>query len=57
MNDRRPTGSSMSRGEALKAAVTIIGLLFACIALGWVVTRVLHAPQPPNPPANAGPAR
>ena len=53
MKEQRPIGSSMSRRDAAKAAVTIIGLLLICIALGWVVTRVIRAPQPPTPPANA----
>ena len=34
MKDQRPIGSSISRRDAAKAAVTIIGLPFACIALG-----------------------
>ena len=56
MKDQRPIGSSISRRDAAKVAVTIIGLLFACIALGWVVTRVVRSPQPPSPPATVTPS-
>lgn len=55
MKEERLMGSSISRRDAAKAAVTIIALLFVCIALGWVITRVLRPPQSQNPPANAAP--
>ena len=40
------------------ATMWIMGAIFvvAQIALGWVVTRVIRSPQPPNPPANIVPA-
>lgn len=50
MNDDWRSRNTMKGSDALKAAAAILGLLFACIMLAWVATKLLRPPQPASPP-------
>jgi hypothetical protein len=52
MNGDWRSRNTMTGRDALKAAAAILGLLFACILVGWGVTRLMR----PAPPANPVPA-
>jgi hypothetical protein len=43
----------IKKTEAIKAAGAILGLLFALILAGWILSRFL---QPASPPQEPGPA-
>jgi hypothetical protein len=49
MNGDWRSRNTMTGREALKAAAAILGLLFACILAGWVVTRLMRPPADPAP--------
>jgi hypothetical protein len=58
MNDDWRSRNTLSGRDAAKAAAVILGLLFGCILLLWVVTRALKPDQPPDvpgPPATRQP--
>lgn len=49
MNDWR-SQVKLSRRDAYKAACIILGLMFALIFAGWVVSRLARQQPPPSPP-------
>jgi hypothetical protein len=49
MNEDWRTRNTVSGSDALKAAAVILGLLFACIMIGWVVSRLLRSPPSAEP--------
>jgi len=49
MNDDWRSRNTMKGSDALKAAAAVLGLLFAFIMAGWIVTRLLR-PAPPAAP-------
>jgi hypothetical protein len=52
MNEDWRSRNTLSGSDAMKVAVAIIALLFACILLAWVVTKTLRPAQPaPGAPA------
>lgn len=51
MNDDWRSRNTLTGRDALKVALAILGLLAACIALAWVLTKSLHRPPPPPPSA------
>lgn len=50
MNDDWRSRNTLTGRDALKVAVAVLGLLAACIAVAWVVTKSLR-PSPPQPAA------
>ena len=52
MNDDWRSRNTLTAREALKIAGAILGLLFACILLMWILTKAFHhSPEPPPPTA------
>lgn len=56
MNNDWRSRNTMTGRDALKIAAAILGLLFACIMVAWVGTKLLRPPQPEGqapPPAES----
>jgi hypothetical protein len=55
MNNDWRSRNTMTGRDALKAAAAILGLLFACILLAWIATKLLRSKETPSPPRSDPP--
>ena len=52
MNDDWRSRNTMTPREMAKVAGAILGLLFVCIMIAWVVTKATRSEPPPRPEVN-----